>query len=581
MSARLRSVPVHGLRHVLAWTLLLTGFWSAGGSAAAAPGATTGAVDGPDRQILRAFLDAPAGIRIEGRRLEVDALRRLYQPRRFAPIWSGDEAAATRAALLLRALGAAPAHGLDPGRYRLQAIRARPVDRWPDDPAAVEREVLLTRAFLDYAGDVASGRVPPDRVEPDWVIAPPHFDAAAALARALRDEDFPALLAALPPPAAGYQRLIEALDRYRAIEASGGWPAIPPGPPLAPGDTGPRTSALWERLAAEARLPAPPPGEVYDPDLEAAVRRFQARHGLAVDGIVGPATLRTLNVPAAARVHQIALNLERWRWLPRDLGPRHIVVNAADASLVVVVDGRPALASRVVVGDRRHRTPVVHAQLGAIVFNPPWNIPTSIAANEILPRLRRERHYLRDNDIVVVDRRDRDPFGLQIDWSVIARDRFPFRLQQQPGPANPLGRVKFETPNRFDVHLHDTPARGLFARISRTASHGCVRVERARELAALVLAMEPSPWDASRLENTIATGNTQRVPLARPLPVYLLYWTAFVDEDGMLQFREDVYGRDGRLAEALMRLAPPAPAAPPGPAVGCPEPPPRSRGTGP
>ena len=185
------------------------------------------------------------------------------------------------------------------------------------------------------------------------------------------------------------------------------------------------------------------------------------------------------------------MNLERWRWLPRRLESRHLVVNAADATMAVIEDGRVRLASRVVVGDELHPTPVVRSELGAIVFNPTWTVPTSIVVDEFLPKLRANPRFLADNDIVILDRRE-DPYGLAIDWTAVPTTRFPFRLQQRPGGWNPLGRMRFATPNRFDVYLHDTPLPELFQRDDRALSHGCVRVERARELAALVLAGQPT-----------------------------------------------------------------------------------------
>jgi murein L,D-transpeptidase YcbB/YkuD len=204
-----------------------------------------------------------------------------------------------------------------------------------------------------------------------------------------------------------------------------------------------------------------------------------------------------------------------------------------------------------VVGDLQHPTPIVQARLEAVVLNPKWNVPASIAAREILPRLRENRRYLAENDIVIVDRRESDPFGLAVDWSAISAEAFPFRLQQQPGPDNPLGRIKFDVPNRFDVYLHDTPTRALFARPQRTASHGCIRVERAAALAVHVLADAAGRFTPERLEEAIEAGGSPRIPVARPLPVYILYWTAFVGPDGLVQFRDDVYGRDRRLAAAL------------------------------
>jgi murein L,D-transpeptidase YcbB/YkuD len=525
--------------------LLWVSGWQAEATGSGAPTA-----DSASSAALRAALELPHGLRVDGQPVDTRALRQFYQLRGYAPAWGADAGGVERASLLLQALAQADTHGLDPGDYHLEAIRARRTGSL--DRNAVEQELLLTDAYLRYATQVRTGRVRPEQVDPDWGITPPSFDAVGALARALSDpQAFAAELASLPPPGDGYVRLVEALGRYRAIAAGTRWPVLPSGSLLRPGSSDVRLPALRDRLAAEGDLAGLASGVDYDDTLEQAVRRFQARHGIAVDGIVGPATLKALNVPVSERIRQIRLNLERWRWLPRDLGRRYIAVNAADATLEVVEDGQTVLASRVVVGDLRHPTPVVRSRLDAVIFNPPWNVPSSIAAKEILPRLRRAPHYLADNDIVILERRESDPFGLTMDWSGVPSNPFPFRLQQQPGPQNSLGRIKFDTPNRFDVYLHDTPARSLFARPLRTSSHGCVRVERARELAAYVLADQAPSGGTPMIDEAIVAGRTQRVPVARPLPVYFFYWTAFVEGGRVVHFREDVYGRDRRLAAAL------------------------------
>lgn len=516
---------------------------------AASMAEAAGGASGVTSQRIRDLLARPE-LRIDGQSLEPRPLGRFYRSRDFTPAWDARDGGPDRAALLFRALAAAETHGLDPARYRLGTIRARRAGT--NGGHTAELDLLLTAAFLDYANDVRAGRLPPGRRDPDWGIPAPRFDAVSALSEAVhRPATFPALLASLPPPASDYTRLVEALRRYRAIAAGGDWPRVPPGPSLRAGDDDPRVAFVRERLAAETEVVAATAATRFDERLEADVRGFQARHGLAVDGIVGEATVRALNAPASDRIRQIVLNLERWRWLPRNLGPRYITVNAADATLQVVEDGRTVLTSRVVVGDLQHPTPIVQARLEAVVLNPKWNVPASIAAREILPRLRENRRYLAENDMVIVDRRESDPFGLAVDWSAISAETFPFRLQQQPGPDNPLGRIKFDVPNRFDVYLHDTPTRGLFARPKRTASHGCIRVERAAALAVHVLADAAGRFTPERLEEAIEGGGSPRIPVARPLPVYILYWTAFVGPDGLVEFRDDVYGRDRRLAAAL------------------------------
>jgi murein L,D-transpeptidase YcbB/YkuD len=523
------------------------------------------------RSRIQEALERPGALRMDGRSLARPTLARFYRPRDFAPAWSAADGGVERASALLQALAEADAHGLEPARYHLEALRARRAGL--ADATTVEAELLLTDAFLRYATDLRAGRRPPGFEQPDWGIPAPPFDAVAALTRALRrPTEWPALLASLAPPAPDYARLVEALRRYRSLAARADWPLLPAGAPLRPGEDDARVTALRARLAAEDGPVSPGVEGRYGGQLEEGVRRFQASHGLPPDGIVGHATVRALNVPATDRVRQIALNLERWRWLPRDLGRHYIVVNAADATLQVVVDGRSVLTSRVVVGDLRHPTPVLQARLQAVILNPQWNVPTSIAVAEILPRLRENPRYLVDKHMVILERRDSDPFGLAVDWARISSDPFPFRLQQEPGPDNPLGLIKFDTPNRFDVYLHDTPIRSLFRRPVRTASHGCIRVERADDLALHVLADSTGGWTRRRLADAVASGGPARIALARPLAVYILYWTAFVDPDGVVHFRDDVYGRDRRLADMLASGA--ADPEPPGPGRvgGCPPP---------
>ncbi len=501
---------------------------------------------------LREALEQSEGPRVDGELLDVQILKRFYRQRGFAPVWGADGTSIERAALLVEALARADAHGLSPRDYHLDAIRGRGIET--RDDTAIGRELLLTDAYFRYATHVRAGRLRPEQADQDWGIATLRFDPVSSLTEALQEpSSFPVVLASLPPPADGYVRLVGALGRYRKLGARPeGWPVVSPGPALRPGDSDVRIPLLRRRLAVEDDLVSPSSREDYDSTLEKAVRRFQARHGLDVDAIIGPETLRALTVPASERIRQIELNLERWRWLPRDLGRRYVRVNAADATLQVMEDGRAVFASRVVVGDLRHPTPVVQTRIDAVILNPPWNVPRSIAVEEILPRIRWRPGYLADNDIVILDRRETDPYGRAIDWASVPSDAFPFRLQQQPGPKNPLGRIKFETPNRFDVYLHDTPARSLFARITRTASHGCVRVEQAPQFAAYLLLTEAgTSWSSRTIDEAIATGHTQRIPIRQPLPVYLLYWTAFVDADGAVHFVDDVYGRDRRLAAAL------------------------------
>jgi murein L,D-transpeptidase YcbB/YkuD len=422
----------------------------------------------------------------------------------------------------------------------------------------VDRQLLRTGVLREFYGSIA--------FEPVWGPDPGGVARTALALEALqgaRDHGLvPAHygLAALRPRAepptlaAAVQRellLTDSLLRY-AVDLRAGRlrpAAVQPDWGIAPPDREDPIRELVEAVESGSlaawldALPPPHPGYAR---LVAALRALRA----AADRRAGAR-------PGAAdpRIRQLAVNLERWRWLPRRLESRHLVVNAADATLVLVEDGRVRLASRVVVGDELHPTPVVRSELSAIVYNPPWTVPTSIAVDEFLPKLRANPRFLADNDIVILDRRD-DPYGLAVDWAAVPAERFPFRFQQRPGGGNPLGRMRFATPNRFDVYLHDTPLPELFLREDRALSHGCVRVEQARQLAALVLAGQTAGRPEA-LERALSDTATTVVPVARSLPVYFLYWTAFVDDEGRLQLRDDPYDRDPRVAAALARSSVP------------------------
>jgi murein L,D-transpeptidase YcbB/YkuD len=412
---------------------------------------------------------------------------------------------------------------------------------WGADPGGVARATLALDAL-------AGAR--------DHGFAPAHYGVSALRRRVEPDTPLAALEREL--------LLTDALLRYAtdlragrlrptAVQPDWGIPAPDrqdPSRELIDALEGGTLAAWLETLA--------PPHEGYT----RLVRALRGLHAQAARGGVGR------RGGLEAQIRQVGVNLERWRWLPRTLESRRLVVNAADATLAVVEDGRVRLASRVVVGDELHPTPVVRAEVSAVVLNPTWTVPTSIVVEEFLPKLRANPRFLADNDIVILDR-SHDPYGLAIDWPTVRPERFPFRLQQRPGGWNPLGRLRFASPNRFDVYLHDTPLPELFLRADRALSHGCVRVERARELAELILAGQAAARPGA-LDRAMATGATSVVPAARTLPVYLLYWTAFVDDEGKLQLREDAYDRDGRVAAALARspFAPPRVSLPSRPAAG-------------
>lgn len=411
-------------------------------------------------------------------------------------------------------LARAAEEGLDPAAYGV-ALAA-------DTPAG---QAAVTHALLDYMRDVRSGRPQLRALHSDVLLPPDDFDAAAALDQALAAGHLDALLTDLPPPDPGYQNLKPWLAHYQRIAAAGGWPVL----------TAHADSALLRtRLAFEDEITGLPDA--------VAVARFQAWHGLTPGGTLDAATLAALNVPALARANSIAANMERWRWLPRQLEPDRIVINVADARLDLFLDGKHVLTSRVIVGKPSTPTPILRAQGAGVTLNPPWTVPASIAAREILPKLKRNPAYLVSQDMILVDGPPDDPQGVHINWRAIPAGHFPYKLQQRPGPANALGRIKIELPNQFDVYLHDTPAKAAFNGPHRDVSHGCVRVEQILPLASYALSGDLGA--VAKINDGIKDGATGYLPMTRKLPIYFLYWTAFMDADGVLQFRPDIYGRD-------------------------------------
>lgn len=467
-------------------------------------------------------------------RAEAVTLRRFYALRENRLAWA-DPAMAERFAA---AATASALHGLEPADYdaeRFAAVLPLPAEL----TAEAQRDLLLSQAALRLAGDLALGRLRPQAIEADWGIAPPVFDTALAVAAILDRPDLAAAFAALAPPHPGYARLLPMLARYRALAALGGWPTVDTaGGTADPGD--PRLAVVRQRLVVTGDLAGEPTA-----DLAAGLKRFQLNHGLATDGRAGKDTLAALNVSVEQRIAQIVANMERWRWLPRQFPERHIAVNVPDATLELVDGNDPPLRLRTIVGETRHPTPVLQASVVGVTFNPPWNVPHSIARKEILPKLRRNPGYLREQNMVIRNGSLDDPFGLDVDWRKVHPERFPYVLQQRPGPLNALGAIKLELPNRFDVYLHDTPGRNLFARAQRFLSHGCIRVDQVGSLAQRLLPADfKAPEAAER-------GDTVTVWLRQPVPVFLLYISAFADADGTPQFRRDVYGRDARITAAL------------------------------
>ena len=436
-------------------------------------------------------------------------LRTFYARREHQPAWDVQSTTA-----LLAAIDALTEDGLEPNRYHREALHRLPQD--------AERDVLATDAFLTAAAHLSAGVTDPQFARPAWCGPPPKIDIAAILQSALDDGTIGETLARFAVRHEGYLRLRKALAAYRELARSGGWPVVPQGRTLRLGHDDARVAVLRQRLYS------PNDSTLFDAELEELVRHFQSHHGITVDGIVGPETLRELNVSAQHRATQIAVNMERWRWMPEDLGESCLLVNIAAFRLDAIEGDRSVLTMKTVVGKEYTRTPFFAARIAEVIVNPWWNVPDSIAAKELWPKQHRDPSYFAREHMVVTDG----------------------RIRQRPGPWNALGRLKFNMPNRYDVYLHDTPAKSLFARPFRAFSHGCIRLEKPMELALYLLRDQPQ-WTAETIGSAIESGHERAIRLTAPQPVYILYWTAWVGDDGHMEFHRDHYERDAALAAAL------------------------------
>jgi len=359
-------------------------------------------------------------------------------------------------------------------------------------------------------------------------------------------------LSALRPSASWYQTLRAAHAALLAQSDEPEWPRLEDGPSLHPGVEDPAIATLRSRLAAgEGMKPQnQTPSMRYDSTLEAQVRAFQATHGLSIDGVIGPRTRAALNIPRARRIAQLRVNLERLRWIAHELPARFLVVNVAAFEAGLMQEGKLLWRARTIVGRPYRQTPVFRANITSLDINPTWTVPPGILTQDVLPALRRDPAYLEAKGLQVLDRDGALVDPATLDWKTIGANAFPYVLRQPPGEDNSLGRIKFLFPNPYTVYLHDTPARDLFAQESRVFSSGCIRLERPFELAHLLLAGDPA-WPPEKVQAALDSGVRTPIRLREPLPILLLYLTAYVDTENVVNFRDDVYQRDTRVLGAL------------------------------
>jgi murein L,D-transpeptidase YcbB/YkuD len=481
-------------------------------------------------------------------------LTEFYEQRRFEPAWTQPQ----KAEELLELIIASDADGLNPADYH-QAAVARSIaalngERLLPPAERAEFDILLTDALVRLAYHQRYGKINPYTLDPQWNFnrGLDATDPVSAIQAAIDAPSLQGHMENVIPRGLFYREMRDALARYRNIVAAGGWPSVPQGATLRPGAADPRVAIIAKRLAAVGDLAegsASPSPDIYSPEIEQAVRRFQARHGIDADGIVGAGTLREMNVPAERRVQQLEVNLERARWVLDDLSERFVLVNIAGFRVYYVQDRQIAWESRVQVGRTYRKTPVFRDEMKYLVFNPTWTVPYSIATRDLLPQIKEDPGFFESRGFDLRNPQGQPVEPTSVDWLQVASGRFPYTLVQRPGPANALGRVKFMFPNEHAVYLHDTPSKYLFDRADRTFSSGCIRVENPFELAEILLGRDG--WTQEKFRQVLDTEKERTIFLSEPIPVLVLYWTAQASPDGTVSFFRDVYERDPAIIKAL------------------------------
>jgi murein L,D-transpeptidase YcbB/YkuD len=495
------------------------------------------------RNRLHVILAASTGPR--NPQLDWSSLQAFYQSNEYFPVWLDYLGPTPHAVGLRQVLLDAGQEGLKVEKYHPEAIAGLWRSREPAEQ--VELELFLTDALFRYLQHVQNGYRQPQLGEYYLDISPAQVDPVARLHQLLKADDFQAALHKLGPQHPGYRRLRAALQRYRDIEQQGGWSVLPDGPSLKLDSRHPQVGVLRQRLMAEGDLELGPVHHphYFDQAIKFAVERFQVRYGLKMDGVVGPKTRAAMNVPLAQRIEQITLNMERWRWLPRQLGQRYVIVNTAGFQLAAVKHDVIQFTMSVIIGTPKRPTPIVKGQFHTVVFNPYWTVPQTIIFEDLVPRQLRDPRYLQAKGIrVLTNHREAsevDPAS--IDWSQVDENHFPYILRQDPGDSNPLGRIKFLFSNNHNVYLHDTPDRYLFDNDSRAYSSGCIRVADPVQLGAFLLAGQDG-WNEARIRAAIDKGEHQRVAVPGTVPVYLVYMTSWVGANNGVHFRPDIYHWD-------------------------------------
>ena len=476
----------------------------------------------------------------------------FYRERKYKPLWLDAKGRLNRAYDLLYVIIHAEDEGLEPSDYYLGEIKKYWDSKQPGD--SIHLDLLLTAALFRYSNHVYSGRFNPHDLDADWHIKNSPLNVRSLFADVAKKESITQLLKELPPQHSGYQLLKKELRRFRDLKQQGRWQRFKSGPTLEPGKHHQQVKQLRQRLEMTGDLVecCLRDIDIFDHELAEAVKRYQLRHGLQADGRVGGQTRRSLNITANARLRQIRINMERWRWLPRKLGKRYLMVNMTGFELYLMENGSSVLSMPVIIGKAYRSTPTFSGRVSTMEYNPYWTIPENMAIEDMIPRLIRDPSFLEKRSIRLfrgwADAQEIDP--KTVDWRKLDKDNFPYWMRQDPGPENALGRVKFLFSNPYEIYLHGTPDKHLFDRVVRTFSSGCIRVKDPVQLASYLLNDGSQQMEEEILAN-IHLGTNQKLSLSITVPIYLVYWTTWTDQDDRVNFRDDIYGRDAPLNSAF------------------------------
>lgn len=498
---------------------------------------------------MTAWLKQPS-LTFDGVKVETAPLRAFYEAQNYRAFWVDDDGYTRRAGRVMDQLAKAGDEGLNPEIYHVSTMKrvagVMTGDAERRMQARLSLELLMSNAILNYANDMHAGSV-----RPQWdtgLTAMSATEQANLLGQIASASDAAGQLANLSPSTPDYLAMKEGLRNYQAIAAKGGWPEFAVGKTIKPGMNDARVADLEKILTITGDMKASDvtAGTIYSAAAVEGVKHFQQRHSLEADGIVNTATQQALAVPVGKRVEQMAMTMERMRWMPRDLGSRYVLVNVPAYRLRAVA-GEQQMTMKVIVGKPDTKTPMFSKNITDVVLNPSWSVPGKIAMKEMLPKIRKNPNYLNNAGFTVTENGAKvDPSS--IDWESVDKGNFNYTFRQPPGDGNALGKVKFLIPDSDNVYLHDTSQPKLFARAERSLSHGCVRLSEPKEFTKFVLMQEG--WSADKVETAYESSASRTVAIA-PMPVHLVYWTSWVDEQGAPHFQRDIYGMDRSLLASM------------------------------